>query len=569
MLKNNIRICYAVILIVTGICIYFNSLNVPFVLDDERNIVNNVNITDVYDFRAIADINTHSKYFHTYASRFIGYLSFAINYHIHQLDVVGYHWVNIGIHILAALLIWWLIRMLLDLDRRCKYLELSQQKDIFSFLCAMIFLVHPIQTQAVTYVVQRLTSLATLFYLSSVCFYLKGRCANIADQKSFIYFVISIVSAVLGMFTKEIVFTLPLAILLIEYIFIPKGRRISWKSKMFISMFLLIIPATRSFDFMNTFYQSASGQGLNSYAYMITQFYVIVKYIGLLLIPYNQNLDHHIVLFNHFLDPTIIISFCILMALIAVAFYCRKKHKMIMFGILWFFLTLSVESSIIPLPDVMFEHRLYLPSIGFIVAVMYGMCYFMKGRKIYLMGTMVLVVFSFMTIQRNTVWNDPVVLWSDVIKKSPNKYRGYQSRAVEYFKLKQYNLMIEDANNSIRLNPKDYKSYSNLGVVYSEQGDYKKALEHHHKSISLKPDNATGYSNLGLLYLKQELYDRSVFYFKKALLLDPSDFYTYNNMGFIYLKHGRYDEGIVFFKKGLLLNPNYVDFYTNLGGGLI
>src|SRR6185503_14617809 len=185
-----------------GSLIYANTLKAPFVYDDEPFIVYNTNIKDLGNLPAI---------WHAAAvpSRFISFLSFALNYHFHGLDVAGYHLVNIGIHLINALLVYWL--MLLTLRGH-------EARRMLAAAIALLFLTHPIQTQAVTYITQRFTSLATLFYLAAICFYASGRV-----YRKPIYYAGAVLSAVLAMFTKEIALTLPVAIIMYDFYFLKNN----------------------------------------------------------------------------------------------------------------------------------------------------------------------------------------------------------------------------------------------------------------------------------------------------------------------------------------------------------
>ena len=231
-------VLHFVIIVILGIIIYSNTFNSTFHFDDVPNIVENSAIKDIKDFSAINN--------HIYR-RVVGFYTFALNYHFHELDVLGYHVVNLLIHLCASIMAWWLSFLILSTPVMRKEAVFGHKKTI-ALAVGLLFLSHPIQTQAVTYIVQRLASLSTFFYLTSLCLYIKAR---LIGTKRFymLYFAGSALSAFLGMFTKETVFTLPFAVLLIEIFFFHTGKlkKILKNRKLLlyslpVLMFTLIIP---------------------------------------------------------------------------------------------------------------------------------------------------------------------------------------------------------------------------------------------------------------------------------------------------------------------------------------
>ena len=237
-----------------------------------------------------------------YPSRPIGFLSFALNYHFHGLDVWGYHLVNLAIHIVNAVLVWWLV-MLTMATPVMRGQPISRHKGAMALFTALLFVSHPLATQSVTYIVQRLASLATLFYLLSLALYVKGRLwEGNKDRRVLFFYTGSILCAVLGMLTKEIVFTLPFALILYEYSFI---RTDTWKIDIkdrgiqipiiILGIFVVLFFLNFSVDIFNPI-PPLLNQGydypITTWQYLLTQFSVILTYIRLFIVPVNQNLDY-------------------------------------------------------------------------------------------------------------------------------------------------------------------------------------------------------------------------------------------------------------------------------------
>jgi len=375
-LKN---IIFSLIFItILGTIIYSNTFDASWHFDDNTAIVENYSIRDLKGTVLGG------------GSRWIGFISFALNYHFGKLDVFGYHLVNICIHLISAILVYFLVL----LSFKTPYLKdtkISHYKASLSLASGLIFVAHPIQTQAVTYIVQRFTSLATLFYLFSLVLFIKARLQNLGGKRFYSpshlgCYLGSLLAAYLAMKTKEISITLPAIILLYEFCFFSPSLRALLRKLPYLIPFLLtffIVPLSRYGIGLigisgGTFIGIAEvgdviGQATQETKaiprthYLLTQFNVIVTYIRLLFFPVNQNLDYDYTISRTLFEFPTLLSFLFLVFTVIFGVWMFRRSRLISFGIFWFFVTLSVESSIIPIRDVIFEHRVYLPSVGFVI----------------------------------------------------------------------------------------------------------------------------------------------------------------------------------------------------------
>ena len=363
---------------ILGTIIYSNTFNASWHFDDNTTIVENYNIRDL------------KKTVLGGGSRWLGFITFALNYYFGKLDVFGYHLVNTCIHLISAILVYFLV--LLSFKTPClKDTKISHYTASLSLASGLLFVAHPIQTQAVTYIVQRFASLATLFYLLSLVFFIKARLHNLEGKRFYFiphlaWYLGSLVSAFLAMKTKEISITLPAIIMLYEFCFFSLSLRTLVRKLAYLIPFLLaffIIPLSRYgiglFGISGgTFIGIAEvgdviGQAtqettaISRTDYLLTQFNVIVTYIRLLFFPVNQNLDYDYPLSHTLFEFPTFLSFLFLASIIIFGVWMFRRSQLISFGIFWFFTTISVESSIIPIRDVIFEHRVYLPSVGFVI----------------------------------------------------------------------------------------------------------------------------------------------------------------------------------------------------------
>jgi tetratricopeptide (TPR) repeat protein len=512
---------HIILIMLLGLLIYSNTFNVPFQWDDITHIVENLIIKDLGYFTNLS----WAKDFELKGAlmpRFVGYLTFALNYRLHGLDVTGFHVVNLAIHIFNALLIYFLV----VLTFRTPLLSgssLLKHRRYIALFSALLFVSHPVQTQAVTYIVQRFASLATMFYLGSLVLYAKWRLTNPTDPPllkggkggftALLFYCSAVLSCVLAMFTKQTAFTLPLAIALYEFFFFTgkAKRRLMYLAPIFLTM--LIIPLTLiNVDMPLQEIIGDAGEKTiimdmpRSY-YLLTEFRVIITYLRLLLLPINQNPDYDYPVFNSFFEPPVFLSFLLLLSVFGLGVYCLVRSsessdfgekdpslvtrhsslslRLVAFGIFWFFLALSVESSIIPL-HVIYEHRVYLPSAGAFLALSTGAFLLMerlnkkatRNAAVSFLAVLPLVL-STATYARNSVWKSEISLWEDTVKKSPEKARVHNNVALAYRNKGLTGKALEHYLIALRIEPDNAGTFNNLGNIYKSKGSTDKAIEHY------------------------------------------------------------------------------------------
>ncbi len=589
------RTVIAILLIAaTGLLAYFNTFTVPFQFDDVSNIERNPIVKDLRYFTDLPGLSRLEKsglYYVPYRSRYVGYLSFALNYYFHGLDVAGYHITNLVIHCINALLVYWIVALTFRTPFfRTRNSGLDARG--IALFSALLFVAHPVQTQAVTYIVQRFTSLAALFYLLSLALYVRWRTVSFPAPdagpethrlRSALWYLASLISAVLAMKTKETAFTLPVAIALYELLFCEGNPR---RRLLFVTPFLLtllIIPLTlvgvdRPLGaLLNDMGDKTALMGpLTRGEYLATQLRVIVTYLRLLVLPVGQNLDYDYPVFRTFIAPEVLLSLLLHLALIgaAVFLWLRSRRttpllRLPAFGVFWFYLTLSVESSIVPIADVIFEHRLYLPSVGACIAL--TACAFIaaqqsgKGRWLVPVLAGAVIIFSGAAFARNRIWQSEVSLWEDVVRKSPERSRGYHNLGLAYIKNNEMLKALGAYSKAIALDPYEPSAYTNRGIIYYALGQFERALEDHTKTIAFDPGLPNSYVNRGLVYAALRRYGEAVRDYSKAIELDPSSPEAYNNRGNAYDDSGRPGKALADYSTAIALNPYYGSAYYNRG----
>jgi protein O-mannosyl-transferase len=622
--RKSLHVC---LIVVVGLILYARTLQVPFILDDFESIAHNPLITS---FAYFSDLGSGKIFFgHAgFVSRWFGYLSFALNYRFHGLDLAGYHAVNIAIHLLGALSVYWIVR----LTFRTPYFlqgraagRIGEQAGFTALVAALLFVAHPLQTQAVTYLIQRLASLAALLYLISLACYIQGRLAGRGTGKlrlsAAAWFAASLFSAFLALKTKQNSCTLPLTVLLYELLFFTGTHR-----KKLMGALLALGALAGSAGALLVFRSGRSWEELlgqldlatrlqtdtSRWDYLATQLRVIVTYLRLVVLPVGQRLEYDYPVDHSFLSGPVLFSGALLSCLVAVACICLQRSsawkgddgdaspllRVIAFGIFWFFIALSIESSIIPIVDVIFEHRMYLPLAGLFMALAAslalasGECGALAGwpkLPVVAGAAGVLLLLSGLTIARNETWRSEVGLWQDNTQKTPNKGRVYlnlgaaQERAgnlagaeeaylaantltvdqpfsrLDLGRLYLQSNRLDEAQRQFQealgIDPTMGDAYNNIGKILEMKNQNDEALKEYLKAVRYRPYLATPYLNIGRLYARQKRYPEAIKEYEKAIVRDPAYSEAFIGRGEILLATGRRSEAIADFRRALQISP--------------
>ncbi|MFH0795732.1 MAG: tetratricopeptide repeat protein [Candidatus Omnitrophota bacterium] len=547
-----------------GFLIYSNTFQSPFQFDEELFILHNSAIQNLWNIKDIWNFAP---------TRFITYLSFALNYHFHQLHVSGYHLVNLVIHISTAILVRWFILLTFSTPVMANQKN-YREHDLIALFGGLLFVTHPVQTSAVTYIYQRAASLAAFFYLASLCLYIKARLLKNETSKKTggwkRYYGGSLLTAVLAIFTKEITITLPLMIMLYEVIFLKEGKKSYWKYPVPFFMTIPLMFFAKSLNSINFGIRSFTRETITiaRSQYLLTQFRVIITYLRLLLIPVNQNIDYDYPTAKTLFTLPVFASLLLLLLILALGISLFRKNRLISFSIFWFFLALALESSIIPIKDVIFEHRLYLPMVGYCIFLPTTLYYLFGEKRLRTVVTILIIMvsgYSALAYARNRVWKDKLTLWNDTVQKSPHKARPYNNRGVAYLNKGAFDKALADFNQAISINPNYAEVYNNRGEAYWNKGDSDKAIADYNQALSINPNYFNAYNNRGEAYWNKGDSDKAIADYNQAISLNPNFDNAYKNRGIAYGSKGDYDKALADFNQAISINPNYADAYNNRG----
>ena len=547
--------------------IYSHTLNSPFVLDDLRKIEENpyLRVNQLTPTEIVKAGLESSR------ARPVAFMTFALNYSLHQYEVFGYHLFNISIHVLTGFILYLFLKATFGIPIvQARY----KHTDLISFFAALIWLVHPVQTQSVTYIVQRANSLASLFFMLSILFYAYGRLAE-KTQKGRLWLIASAAAWLFSLGCKQITAILPIIIFLYEWYFFQDLSKDWFKKSLkyllaagaFGILLFLIYTGFNPWEKIQSLHDYARNEFTISQR-ILTQFRVVIYYISLILfpLPSRLNLDYDFVLSQSLINPiSTLFSIVAIIGIIAFALYLAQKHRLISFCILWFFGNHLIESSILPLA-IIFEHRNYLPSmmVCFIPVALVYRYIKIDWIKAGLLGVLVIGL-SLWTYQRNNVWEDKVTLWSDVVKKSPNKPRPNFNLGTALTEQERDEEAIPYYKRALDLNPNLDQPHINLGEALERQGKTDEALEHYRIALKLKPDLPEAHNNIGGILAKQGRTEEAIQYYQNALKIRPHYALANFNLAGALTAMGNMDEAIKHYYIAIKIKPAYAEAHIKLG----
>ncbi len=538
-------ICPALIAVL-GFIVYFNSLGGEFIWDDTALIKDNayikswtkvVNIfTESIGSGASAEINFY---------RPLQIASYMADYSVWGLNVIGYHLTNILLHVLVALALYWLIFTL-------------YHNNWLSFWAAVLFVVHPVHVEAVAYMSGRADSLAALFILLSLIFYIRRGLSN--NRKDLIFMLLS---CILALLSKEYAVVIPGLLLLYSHIFKVKLRG---------KEFLFVLGSVLSYFLLSRWILNITNENISSKATLLQRlpgfFAAVAEYARILILPFNLHMEYGSKLVS-FSDPRAILGALFLCLLLSYAFVKKKRGDLISYPLFWYFLLLLPVSNLYPLNAYMAEHWLYLPSMGFFLfmAAVVEPIYRIKKTRfiIVLLLTCITLFYSHLTIKQNTYWKDKISFYKRTLRYSKDSPRIYNNLCKAYIDIGNTQEAIIFCEKAVEIKPDFYPAYQNLGNAYRHVGDVSASLKSYQKAVEINPNLAVAYNGLGLISSDRGNIKEAALFYKKAIELSPKYADAYFNLGNAYGALGRIEEAINFYKAAIGIDPKsaHVEAYYN------
>ncbi len=587
--KRNKFISYSIIIamfILAGFILYANTIHAPFIYDDIRNIMENeyIRMTDLSADQIRIALNAPGH-------RPITMISFALNYYFDQYNPAGYHLVNILIHITTGIFLFFFLKITLDITRRGSNSQngnypvntaASGNAMLLSFFAALLWIVHPLHTQSVTFIVQRMNSMAAMFYMLSILCYINGRARQtrfsgaegkitLSKIKATIWFTGCLVSELLALANKQNAAMLPFFIILYEWFFFQDLKWTGSKNKLLWGSLLFLILAAIAVFFINHYAVILSMYDRHNFTMfqrLLTETRVLAYYISLIFFPHPSrlHLDYNYPISTSPADPaTTFICMGVIAGLLALSVISAKKNRLMAFSTLWFFGNLAIESTFLGLAPI-FEHRTYLPSMMPLFLFSMGLFKFIKIKYLRNSICSLLIIFlSMWTFQRNIIWQDDISFWQDDVKKTPDKANSYNNLAYVLMNNTNYTQAIKNLKTAILLNPQYAEAHHNLGAAYHALGNNQQAIYHYQQAIKQEPSLFKTYYNLGRIYYETGEFQTALNTFKKALDINQNHSEVLNAIGLVLKSQNHPDQAINYFEKAIKGNDKFISAYVNWG----
>ncbi|MDB4349511.1 tetratricopeptide repeat protein [Omnitrophica bacterium] len=538
-------------IIVLGFLAYGNSLDGDFILDDKFFTKDNIYIKDFSNISKIfrSDIGAGAAY-ETNFYRPLQMITFMVDYSLWKSNVKGYHLVNILLHVLTAICLYFFVTLLF-------------KDELLSLFTAILFVTHPIHTEAISYISGRADPLSAVFMLLCFISYLR----YLHSERLGTYILI-ILSYTLALLSREHSLILPVLLLLYHYSFPAKttGKKLKLKGAapiLGISLLYILFRVTVLRPLLP--HISSTSTLLER----IPGFFVAISnYIRLILLPFNLHMEYGNGIFN-LTNPKAIPGILIIFSLLFYAFRKRHSNNLISFSIFWFFIALLPQSNIYPINAYMAEHWLYLPSIGFFLILAKGLSSVCRAKDFKIIGVLftacLLVFYLYLTIRQNNYWREPLTFYKKTLEYTPSTWKVYNNLGNTYYSMGKIEEAIASYKKAIGSNPGHARAYNNLGSAYFDTGRVGEAIVLHKKAIGIDPDDARAHYNLGNAYGSIGKIEEAIASYKKAIEIRPDYPRTYNNLGNTYYSVGRTKEAIALYKKTIEIAPRNAEAYNNLG----
>jgi protein O-mannosyl-transferase len=491
-------------------------------------------------------------------------LSLAANYAVSGTATWSYHAVNLAIHILAGLTLFGIIRRTLAGYK-------NPLASPIAFAVSLLWTLHPLQTESVTYVVQRAESLMGLLYLLTLYCFIRGA-ASTAPRSS-LWYALSVGACLLGMATKEVMVSAPLIVLLYDRTFLAgsfrgawrlRRRVYAWLAATWVVLFLLVISSHGRGG------SAGFGTGMSSWSYARTQLPAIVHYLGLCFWP-----SPLVFYYGDAVAPEsvrLLPSAIAVTGLLAATAWALVRRPVLGFLGAFFFAVLAPSSSFVPVAtETMAEHRMYLPLISVLAVAVLGMSRWL-GRATLPVCLVLAAALMAATLRRNEAYLSEYGIWSDTVAKRPGNEGAHNNLGKALAKIPGHqDDAVAQFQEAIRLKPDYAEARNNLATLWSNlPGRLDDAIAQFQEAIRLKPDFAEAHYNLGAAWLKVPgRLDDAVAQYEEAIRLSPGFVAAHNNLGVAMARiPGRQDEAIAQYGEAIRLDPGLADAHDNLGEAL-
>ena len=550
------------LVIAAGLLAYHNSFTGPFIFDDLSSIQDNPTIRHLWPIWKPLSPPHRGRL--TAEGRPIVNLSLAINYAVGGYNVWGYHALNLTVHILAGLTLLGVVRRtLLQPALRERFGAAANE---LALATAVLWTVHPLQTESVTYVIQRAESIMGLFYLLTLYCFIRG----VESPHPRRWYGLGAFACALGMVSKEVMISAPIMVLLYDRTFVSGSFRASWQRRwplyLGLSATWVLLGYSQAATPEKT-WVNAQSKDVAWWAYLLTEPGVILHYLRLAVWPHPLCFDYYGWPIARTWTSNLPVELVVAILLGASA-WAWRVNSVWGFMSAWFFLILAPSSSFVPLDSPAFEHRMYLPSAAVVTLAVMGL-YSLAGRRSVIVFIAAAIGLGFLTVRRNEDYRSELAIWQDTAVKYPRNPRAQSSVGIALGRLGRLHEAIGYFEQALRLKPDYADAHNNFGTALLREGNLDDAIGHYEQALRIEPNNAQGYFNLGVALEQAGKHEKAIDEYQRALRIEPESAEVHNNLGNALFETGRFQEAIDQYRQALRSNPDYADAHNNLGGALL
>ncbi len=528
---------------------YLYTLDAPFVYDDLHTIVNNPPLryhSSTYDFFRMPELFSGTK---AEMYRPINQISYMLNFRLGGSGPEGFRLFNLLIHLLCAWLVFWLSRLIPGLEKA-------------SLLAALLFALHPVQTETVIYLSSRSTLLASFFILLGLIAFIHATEAERSPLSAWLIGLLASLCLIAGLASKAIAVTLP-ALALAYLVLFPTGR----KSRGLVIVSLLFMISglyvlLRHALGLYTFFPPELVRPLSTN--LLTQTRVTFHYLRILLMPIHLSLENDMAEIQSPFHPWFLLSILGWLAILCLGLARARRYPVILFSILFFIIALIPTSTLIPLVVIASENRLYLASLGLIWPVSMLFLLLLENQRARAGGIVfilfILACFFCLTLSRGAVWGASERLWRDAVTKAPLQARAHVNYGIELKKQGHLRAAVREYQMALRLDPRNTWAYNNLGNIYFDQGQYDAARKAYERAVEIAPGNINACLNLGHLLVAMGDPEGAAALLEKAVSIAPFRADTRHDLGIVYLRYlGDWNKACEQLERSLELDPGQKD----------
>ncbi|MDP2921389.1 MAG: tetratricopeptide repeat protein [Candidatus Omnitrophota bacterium] len=550
-----------ILLFLTGLVAYKGAfIKGIFLFDDQALIVDNPfikdfsHIKDVFTTHLFKGSGVYSNFYRPMQA-----FSAMIEYHFWGLKPFGYHLVNVVIHMLTSIAVYFFGYIL-------------SKRQIVGITAGLLFSVHTVLSGPVHYISARADLLMALFSVIAINFYMLYRETK---TRGVLFYGVSFLSFLAAILSKETAVMVPFLALFYLYCFSDRRANLENRKPNLLWPFFIVIALYgwlrfTALDFSEGKLIETTTGVLPMHIRLLTTSKVLMLYLRLLVLPVGLHMEWDIAPAVSFFQDEVFLSIVGLLIIAGFIYFLFRNSRLKFFAIGWFFITLIPYLNIFPINYFMGEGWLYVPCIGFFILI--GLYLSELGsRSKFLSWAVIFILLSFtlfygaLTCRRAYVWADPARLYKEVLKYSPNNTKARINLGMILAKSGDREEAIKRYNEVAKITPNDSGAHANLGSLYAEKKMNDKAMEEFKKAVELNPKDYVAHNNIGILYKMKGDIKKAMEEYTKALELNPSYPLTYNNIGNIYLDSRQYEAAIRFYNKAISIDPNKAAFYSNLG----